>query len=468
MDMFPSPSSKPNRQMQRTSEGAKGTQSLASETNRPRSPGRDRSRQGPALPLLSRSESSSTTRDRPNTAPMIGGRRKSGILLPTSTNELDSQSPSMGASSRLLSGDSSVRGDSPVGSFLEGRAGGASTPGSQKGYFDLQTDRRGKAKIRPSTTTTSVRSRTSTASSLHLGPLPGSTSGTMPVFGDGLITPSTDGHVSVGTERDGDDEMTPDEAGFQDSWPSEAAIAAAMRHEQKFDDRKGDTTNMMMSPARPASNAHSDGEQDPDSVMHSRSTGNDAETILPESGISPRQVHDLNQRLQRLETDSENKVEPEEILPSPTSGTPAIAVPQAAQASGDDCLHQFVQQFQDVLQMKLNHEDQENNPGGLRIDGGPLSPAASSSSQTKLVGSAGSLTLDGAFASPREYVALQPLTWARAFAGLDPPRRDIEMSDDASSVSHRRQVPSNWGLFMQAYTAGTSGSLLQSIWRSSC
>jgi hypothetical protein len=465
MDIFPSSSTKPTRQIEGSFEGAKGTPSTASETSRPRSPGRDRSRQGATLPLLSRGESSSTGRNRPNTAPMMIGRKKSGVLLPTSTNEVDNQSASSGASSRLLAGDSDARGDSPAGSHLEGRVGGASTHGSQKGYFDIQTDRRGKAKIRPSTSTTSVRSRTSTASSLHLGPLPGSSSAAMPVFGDGLITPSTDGHVSVGTERDGDDEMTPDEVDFQDSWPAEAAIAAAMRHEQRFDDRKGDTTNMMMSPARPASNAHSDGEQDPVSGMVSGSTGDDMETMLPESGISPRHIHALNQRLQRLETDSENKVEPEDILPTPTSGTPAIAVPRSTQASGNDCMHQFVQQFQDVLQMKLNHEDQGSSQGGLRADNGPLSPAVSSTSQSKLVGSAGSLTLDGASASPHIRVALQPLICARAFAGLDPSRRESEMLDDGTAASQRRQGPSNWNLFMQAYTAGMFDNLLQWIWR---
>ena len=407
VDIFPSSSSKPRRQMETPSEGSKGTQTGASETSRPRSPGRDRSRQGAALPLLSRGESSSASRNRPNTAPMIG-RKKSGVLLPTSTNEAD-ESAALPASSRLLASDPS-RGDSPAGSHLEGRVGGASTPAPQKGYFDLQTDRRAKAKIRPSTSTTSVRSRTSTASSLHLGPLPGSSSAATPVFGDGLITPSTDGHVSVGTERDGDDEMTPDEVDFQDSWPAEAAIAAAMRQEQRFDDRKGDTTNMMMSPARPASNAHSDGEQDPVSAMVSGLTGSDMETILPESGISPRQIHALNQRLQRLETDSEENVAPEDILPTPTLGTPAIAVPRLPQASGNDCLHQFVQQFQDVVQMGLNHDDQGISQGGLRVDGGPLSPAGSSTSQSKLVGSAGSLTLDGMSASPRVFVSLQPLT----------------------------------------------------------
>jgi hypothetical protein len=189
--------------------------------------------------------------------------------------------------------------------------------------------------------------------------------------------------------------MTPDEDDLQDRWPAEAAIAAAIRHEQRFDDRKGDTTNMMMSPARPASTADSDGEEGHAERVGSRSTANVVETMLPESGASPRQIYALDQRLQRLETDS--TAEPEDILPTPTSRTPAIAVPQPTQpgTGGDDCLHQFVQQFQDAVQMKLSHE--EGNLGeDLRLNNGPLSPAMSSTSQSKLVGSAGSLTTDGA------------------------------------------------------------------------
>jgi hypothetical protein len=364
-------------------EASREQQQQGIQSSTPGSPARESSRPSHPVPSLSK-VTSAMDRSRPSTAPASTGRKKSGILLPASTNE-PSDRP-------LPSGPSGSRSRSTSGSNLQGSLSdqieedgvgtGGSTPSGQQG----EKDKKGKAKIRPSANTTSVRSRTSTSSSLHLGPLPGSSAG-LPVFGDGLITPSTDGHTSAGTDMDADYDPTTVEDENQERWPAEHVWSEVTRLKEEAHDQRIATTTMM-SPARPASVVHSrDGNEHAPTDL-SDSTGMTADASLPESADSSHQIKVLNDRLKQLEMKS---LEMEDDVSTPMASTRLSY--SAPQQNNDSCLHQFVQEFQSVVQQNMNHE---RGSAEALAGAGTFNPVASNAnSQTKLVGSAGSLLPEG-------------------------------------------------------------------------
>ena len=362
---------------------------LGESSTTPRSPAQQNSGNlKPAVPLHTRKESSSG-RTRPSTAPSPAGRRKSGI--PPDEGPLDSEK--LGQESGY---NGPYTGELTAGS---GAGTGASTPGQGKGYFDLhrgEKDRKGKQTTpsgsnRLAGSSTSVRSRTSTASSLHLGPLPGPPSAGISQFGDGLITPSTDGHMSVGTGgRDGDDELTGDEddEAFE-SWPVQSNIPDGQTQRRKST-RGSIATSTLMSPARPASVSSSQfsGSDDGEGFVPktlSDSTGIIVEALVPDSADTPDQVRALNDRLRRLEQNGGGLPDESEDVATPTD-----AADPTSNLGGGGCLSQFVQQFQGVVREKLDKEQRDGLSGSRT--GSVSSPP--NSGPTKLLGSAGSLSPD--------------------------------------------------------------------------
>lgn len=409
----------------------------------PRSPLRQRSsnlRSG--IPVNTRKESSSG-RTRPSTAPSAAmGRRKSGIP-PIDPNE----------------------------GGKNGQESGTITPSAEgKGYFDLNRsdkDRRGK-QTTPSATnrtggnSTSVRSRTSTASSLHLGPLPGPPSAGISQFGDGLVTPSTDGHLSVGTGgRDGDDEFTADEdEEAQGQWPVQDEVAAEYARQFEHHVKKAAiATSTLMSPARPASNAEShfsgtdEGEGYVPKVL-SDSTGIVIEALVPDSADTPDQVKTLNERLRLLEQNGGGLPDSGDDVATPTNNSST-----APNSAGTGCLDQFVQQFQGVVREQLDKEQRNGaSESNGRANGSPTGP-------TKLLGSAGSLSpddrgeychLESGIFSPRLGQA-DRVMWPGMYLN----QSALEMLGPAETL--KKQASPNWAMFMQAYSAGQSSVVVSRL-----
>jgi hypothetical protein len=293
--------------------------------------------------------------------------------LPSASNEAsDLDSPSIGSPGLFTS-----------------QGNGSTTPGGHANYFDAQRekDRRGKSKIRAPGNHASLRSRTSTSSSLHLGQFPINQDG-IAINSDGLPTPGSEGYRSMGTERDGDDELTGDEEEVQ-RWPAEDHGRLPSESGSDPISKLNATTAMMQPAVEPNVKDHPDGIS-PD--VPSSSTGLIVEKVDDGTSHDLKSLAAEKDSLRNTTAWAASTYDMQDDTPTPTAQAKTSAHQSMDRIDDSTCLDQFVQQFQGAMQRKMEKDaynnmsprDQLTQDAVMKRSGKP----------TTLIGSAGQLDVD--------------------------------------------------------------------------
>lgn len=262
---------------------------------------------------------------------------------------------------------------------------GVSTPGSQRGYFDLQKererdrDRRGQLRVRAPGSGLLSRSKGPTETTRR----PSITEG-WAAYADGLPTPGSEGRA-MGSGYSGDGE-TLDDDDDSVSWPAQNDDEDLIRdvRDPNFG-LVGSSFTQNNTERESSRNGSHPSKHEQDLAIDSpvpRPDSTSTPAVIPSSDNKANLAHSgkLKEQLEHLTIASDlSSSEGTPLANTTRTSTPRNATHQVEQVQ-DGCISQMMQQFQDVVGQQLDTE------------GGSAHSSSPSSGSTKLIGYAGSLS----------------------------------------------------------------------------